>query len=211
MNNIRKKRDWGIFKWNNSSDLNNLNKLNTDIHYEKKSNTQAYCILKKFYDKYSFDKELYTIIFLKKTHLNIIPEITHIDYYNNIIEYNFTNLLPLKNILQSHHSNIHLIINELLSFIMSIQFKKIIIGYLNIENIYINLSTMQFYIIDLSNIKTTNLNIELESNLKSLFNSFYYANIKHKILTYIKQEFDIFIKTRNINSVIDLYITNVNT
>jgi len=173
-------------------------------------------ILKIFYNKFLFDKELYIHVQLKKMDLKILPNIINVEYNKSkhIIEYDFTDLIPLRNVLQLNNINSHFIINELLSFITSIQFKQIRIHNLNVNNIYINLNTMKFYILNSCDIKIAESEYELDVDLKSLYNSLQYTNIKNKTLKYINQEFDNIIKQKcdeltssHVDNIIDLYST----
>jgi len=201
--------DWNVFKYNNNDHLNILNKLNADISYQKNEKTKS-SILKIFYNKFLFDKELYIHVQLKKMDLKILPNIINVEYNKSkhIIEYDFTDLIPLRNVLQLHNINSHFIINELLSFITSIQFKQIRIHNLNVNNIYINLNTMKFYILNSCDIKIAESEYELDVDLKSLYNSLQYTNIKNKTLKYINQEFDNIIKQKcHVDNIIDLYST----
>jgi len=207
--------DWNVFKYNNNDHLNILNKLNSDIYYQKNEKMKS-SILKIFYNKFLFDKELYIHVQLKKMDLKILPNIINVEYNKSkhIIEYDFTDLIPLRNVLQLNNINSHFIINELLSFITSIQFKQIRIHNLNVNNIYINLNTMKFYILNSCDIKIAESEYELDVDLKSLYNSLQYTNIKNKTLKYINQEFDNIIKQKcdeltssHVDNIIDLYST----
>lgn len=121
-----------LFKKNNYNHLGNLNKLHPDIQYKKNEKIESH-ILKIFYNKLLFDQELYMNVTLKKMYVNILPNIINVDYSRSkqIIEYDYTDLTPLRVVLQSYSHFIqykgysdNLLINELLSFIKSIQFKK---------------------------------------------------------------------------------------
>ena len=194
-----------IFRSKKNS-FTNLNKLYNDIHYTRENNT----ITKTFFNRTKFDWELYMHMMLYKLKLNIVPEILHIEDNKDVssIQYAATDLKSLRSIFESNN-NFHYIINELLSFLKQIQIKKIIIGNLHIDNIYLNLKTMQFYIMDLSNTDFTELsNIDLD--IKSLYISLHELQIKDKIIKYFDQEMDKFTKTdlskySYTNSLLELY------
>lgn len=192
-----------IFRSNKNS-FTNLNKLYNDIYYSRENNT----IIKTFFNRTKFDWELYIHMMLYK--LNIVPEILHIEDNkdSSSIQYDATDLKSLRCIFESNN-NFHYIINELLSFLKQIQIKKIIIGNLHIDNIYLNLNTMQFYIIDLSNTDFTDLS-HVDLDIKSLYISLHELQIKDTIIKYFDQEMDKFTKTdlskySYTNSLLELY------
>jgi hypothetical protein len=207
-------QEWSIFKrksYNHFDHLDTLNKVNQDIYYQKNGKTQS-TIFKIFYNKSLFDRELHINLMLKRMQLNIVPNIINIDYNKSktTIEYDYENLTPLRVALQSYNINSHFIINELLSFIKSVQFKQIRFGNLHIDDIYINMKTMKFYTTNICNIRFNASDYELDNDFKSLYISFNNINIKNKTLDYIKQEIDNYTKTNdknNVNDIIQLYHT----
>ena len=150
-------------------------------------------------------------VLLYKIQLNIVPEILNIEDSNGIssIEYDGNNLKSLRRVFETNHNNFHYIINELLSFLKKIQLKKVIIGNLHIDNIYLNMTTMQFYIMDLSNTTFTELS-DVDLDLKSLYISMHDLHVKDKIIKYLDQEMDSYTK-RDLskysytNSLLELY------
>lgn len=171
--------------------LNYLNTINKNVNYDKIDGN----IIKTFFKREQFDEELYSIFILEEIKLNIVPEILTIDDNNSVIKYNTNNLVSLRSILLTN--NLNYIINELFSFIKEIKNYKVTIGNLHVDNIYINIKTMEFFIIDLINInfdKEEN-NIDFESLSLSL-NSNYFNSIGHITTS----------ENNIINNIIDFYM-----
>lgn len=185
----------------------NLNKLYKDIHYKRRCNT----VTKTFLSKETFDWELYIIYVLHKMELNIHPEVKNIDYYDRVshIEYDCTNLKSLREIFETSGCNFHYIINELLSFLRIVRNKKVLIGNLHIDSIYMDTNTMKFYIMDLANTTFSNNNY-IDISLQSLYISLHDACVKDKIIKYFEKEMDVYnkdalSKSSYTDSIIDLY------
>lgn len=175
----------------NDINLNYLNTINKNVNYDKIHGN----IIKTFFKREQFDEELYSIFILGEIKLNIVPEILSIDDDNSVIIYNTNNLVSLRSILLTN--NLNYIINELFSFLKEIKNYKITIGNLHVDNIYINIKTMEFFIIDLINInfdKEEN-NIDFESLSLSL-NSDYFNSISHITTS----------ENNIINNIIDFYM-----
>lgn len=143
-------------------------------------------ICKKFFDKASFDIELYNIILLKSKKIGILPEIIHIE--NNLIEYNYNNIKILKDVLNDKNTNFHLLINELLSFFKYLQTKKIIIGNVNINNIYVNITfdTFKIFIIDITCVKFNQL--LNNTDLDALYINLLKNNIPRQVMDYLDNQ-----------------------
>lgn len=183
----------GFFKkFNKKKDyISYLNLLHTDIHYDKIDDNT---LLKVFFNKNIFDWELYIILTLESIGLNICPMILNVNYNTtSSIEFDTTNLTPLRKLFENNNHNIHLIINELLSFLRHIQVKKIIINNLHLDCIYVNFNSMKFYILDLSNTTFTESTL-ININLQSLYNSLQQANIHKSVIKYFDQEMVLFNK-----------------
>jgi len=198
-----------IFK-NFSSKKNYLNYLNLlcrDMYYEK---TDENIIFKIFFNNNKFDWELYIIFTLEAIQLKIYPDIININYskMGSYIEFNITDLRPLREIFENNSYNFHLIINELLSFLRQIRLKGVVIGNLHIDSIYINTSKMRFYILDLSNTTFTDSSSS-DLHLQSLYLSLHETNIKEKVIRYFDQEVmlsnDDVSKYSYTNSLLELY------
>ncbi len=187
--------------------LSYLNLLYNDMFYEKTKNGT---IMKMFFDNHKFDWELYIMLTLETLNLNIVPQVLDIDYNKtgSFIEFDTKNLTPLREVFENSGANFHLIINELLSFIRQIRIKKVIIGNLHIDSMYINLQTMKFYILDLSNTTFTD-SCETDINLQSLYISLRETEIKDKVIKYFDQEMELFnnklSKHSYTTNLIDLY------
>jgi hypothetical protein len=191
----------GFFKNKQTNIFRNLNKkinyisylnlLYTDIYYEKTNNDT---IIKVFFNKNTFDWELYIILTLESIGLEIFPKILNVSYNTtSSIEFDVKNLIPLRKLFKNNNYNVHLIINELISFIRNIQLKKIIINNLHIDSIYVNLNIMKFYILDLSNTSLTDSTL-IDTNLQSLYISLHEANVNDKVIKYLNQEMVLFNK-----------------
>lgn len=175
----------------NISYLNNLNYINKSINYDKIDGN----IIKTFFKREQFDIELYSIYMLNQMNLNILPEILNIDDSNSVIKYNTNNLLSLREALSCE--NLNYIVNELFSFIRNIKKSKITIGNLHIDNIYIDMKTMEFFIIDLININFNKQENNLDFDSLSLsLNSKYFDST-----CYINTSEDNFI-----SNIIDFYM-----
>lgn len=175
----------------NISYLNNLNYINKSINYDKIDGN----IIKTFFKREQFDIELYSIYMLNQMNLNILPEILNIDDSNSVIKYNTSNLLSLREALSCE--NLNYIVNELFSFIRNIKKSKITIGNLHIDNIYIDMKTMEFFIIDLININFNKQENNLDFDSLSLsLNSKYFDST-----CYINTSEDNFI-----SNIIDFYM-----
>lgn len=213
----------GIFKRtpsNASSDISNifrsfgkkdyisyLNLLCTDMYYEKSKDGN---ITKLFFDNHKFDWELYIILTLESLNLDIVPKVLNVDYNKtgSYIEFDTKELKPLREVFESSGANFHLIINELLSFLRRIRMKQVIIGNLHIDSIYVNLQTMRFYILDLSNTTFTDSSAT-DINLQSLYISLRETEVKDKVIKYFDQEMQLFNNTLSkysyTNNLLDLY------
>lgn len=197
-----------IFRFGKTKDyLNFLNLLYTDMTYTKTRNNN---IVKTFFDNHKFDWELYIILMLDTIKLNIYPKILDIKYSksNSSIEFETKDLTPLREVFENNGANFHLIINELLSFIRYIRMKKVVIGNLHIDSIYIDLSTMKLYILDLSNTTFSNTT-SIDVNLQSLYISLRETDVKDKVIKYFDQEMELFSdnlsKFSFTNNIINLY------
>jgi hypothetical protein len=201
-----------IFRMGKKKDyLSYLNLLYTDVYYEKLKSGN---IRKMFFDNHKFDWELYIMLTVDSMGLDIYPTVLNVDYNKSgsHIEFDTTSLTPLREVFEKNNINFHLIINELLSFIRHIRMKKVIIGNLHIDSIYINLSTMKIYILDLSNTTFTDIACT-DINLQSLYISLREAEeVKDKVIKYFDQEMDLFNKNLSkysyINSLLNLYTNN---
>lgn len=197
-----------IFRFGKTKDyLNFLNLLYTDMTYTKTRNNN---IVKTFVDNHKFDWELYIILMLDTIKLNIYPKILDIKYSksNSSIEFETKHLTPLREVFENNGANFHLIINELLSFIRYIRMKKVVIGNLHIDSIYIDLSTMKLYILDLSNTTFSNIT-SIDVNLQSLYISLRETDVKDKVIKYFDQEMKLYSdnlsKYSYTNNLLDLY------
>lgn len=187
--------------------ISNLNKLYKDIYYEKIGDK----ICKNFLNRDKFDWELYILVTLHQLDLEITPHIKNIEHHNtiSIIEYECDNLKSLREVFENSGYNFHYIINELLAFIRNIRNKKVIIGNLHLDSIYVNLDTMKFYILDLSNTTLSDLD-DVDISLQSLYISFHDANVKSKVIKYFEKEMDVYnkealSKSNYTDTIIDLY------
>lgn len=160
--------------------LDNLNSLNTNFKYTYTEQK----ITKYYYDFNIFDVELYVISILETINVNLIPNILHIEHNDKetYIEFDTKNLTSLKHILENSHTNFYLILNEFLSFIQLIKTNKILIPNLHIEHIYINLETLDFYILDLSKATFTDSN---NITFNSLLSSLSTIKNSNKIISYL--------------------------
>jgi hypothetical protein len=187
--------------------LGYLNLLYTDMYYEKSKDG---IITKLFFDNHKFDWELYIILTLESIDLNIVPNILNVDYNKtgSYIEFDTKDLKPLREVFENSGANFHLVINELLSFLRRIRIKKVIIGNLHIDSIYINLQTMRFYILDLSNTTFTD-STATDINLQSLYISLRETEVKDKVIKYFDQEMQLFndklSKYSYTSNLLDLY------
>lgn len=187
--------------------LSYLNLLYNDMFYEK---TKDGTIMKMFFDNHKFDWELYIMLTLETLNLDIVPKVLDIDYNKtgSFIEFDTKNLTPLREVFENSGTNFHLIINELLSFIRRIRIKKVLIGNLHIDSMYINLQTMKFYILDLSNTTFTD-STATDINLQSLYISLRETEVKDKVIKYFDQEMELFnnklSKHSYTSNLIDLY------
>jgi hypothetical protein len=182
--------------------------LYTDVFYEKSKSGN---ITKMFFDNHKFDWELYIMLTLDNMGLDIYPTVLNVDYTKSgsYIEFDTANLTPLREVFEKSNLNFHLIINELLSFIRYIRMKKVIIGNLHIDSMHINLSTMKFYILDLSSTTFTDTACT-DLNLQSLYISLREAEeVKDKVIKYFDQEMELFNKNLSkysyTSSLLDLY------
>lgn len=187
--------------------ISNLNKLYKDIYYEKVGDK----ICKNFLNRDKFDWELYVLLTLHQLDLEITPAIKNIEEHTSIsvIEYDSNNIKSLREVFENSGYNFHYIINELLAFIRNIRNKKVIIGNLHLDSIYVNTDTMKFYILDLSNTAFSNLD-DVDISLQSLYISFHDANVKNKIIKYFEKEMDVYnkealSKCKYTDNIIDLY------
>ncbi len=197
-----------IFRMGKNKDyLGYLNLLYTNIYYEKSNNGN---ITKMFLDNHKFDWELYIMITLDTMGLDIYPKILNVDYNKSgsFIEFDTKELTPLREVFENNSANFHLIINELLSFMRYIQMNKILIGNMHIDSLFINLTTMRLYILDLSNTTFTD-KTTIDINLQSLYISLRETDIKDKVVKYFDQEMELFNNTLSkysfTNSLLDLY------
>jgi hypothetical protein len=198
-----------IFKMGKKKDyLSYLNLLYTDVFYEKSKSGN---ITKMFFDNHKFDWELYIMLTLDNMGLDIYPTVLNVDYTKSgsYIEFDTANLTPLREVFEKSNLNFHLIINELLSFIRYIRMKKVIIGNLHIDSMHINLSTMKFYILDLSSTTFADTACT-DLNLQSLYISLREAEeVKDKVIKYFDQEMELFNKNLSkysyTSSLLDLY------
>jgi hypothetical protein len=177
------------------------------MYYEKSNDGN---ITKLFFDNKKFDWELYIIVTLNTMGLDIHPTILNVDYNKTAsrIEFDTNGLTSLRELFETNNVNFHLIINELLSFINHIRMKKIIIGNLHIDIIYVNLTTMRLYILDLSNTIFTD-KTTLDINLQSLYISLRETEVNYKIIKYFDQEMKLFNNTLSkysyTHSLLNLY------
>lgn len=192
-----------------------LNIPYNDIYYEHaKSGT----IKKNFYNKNKFDIEMYTLLTLDTMNINIFPTPLDINYnqqesikeekFHAYIIFDTKELVPVRKVFETFGSKFHLLINELLSFLQYIKLKNIIIGNLHIDSLYINLKTMQFYILDLTTVifsDSKNVNI----NLQSLYISLCETDINPAVIKYVDNEIQQFNKNLSkysyTNSLLELY------
>lgn len=180
-----------IFRMGKRKDyLSYLNLLYTDMYYEK---TKDNNVLKMFFDNHKFDWELYIMLTLDSIGLDIYPKVLDINYSKSgsSIEFDTKHLTPLRQVFENSSANFHLIINELLSFIRYIRVKKVLIGNLHIDSIYINLSTMKMYVLDLSNTTFTDSSAT-DLNLQSLYISLRETEVKDKVIKYFDKEMELF-------------------
>ena len=190
-----------------------LNTQYNDIVYE---NAKSGTIKKNFYNKKKFDIELYTILTLENMNLDIFPIPLDINYQKSIEQDNFhayiifdtKEMVPLRKVLETFGTKFHLLINELLSFLQYLKLKNIVIGNLHIDSIYVNLKTMQFYILDLKCVilsDSKNVNI----NLQSLYISLCETDVNPSIIKYVDNEIQQFNKNLSkysyTNSLLELY------
>lgn len=197
-----------IFRMGKKKDyLSFLNILYTDAYYEKSKDGN---ITKLFFDNHKFDWELYIMITLDTMGLDIYPKILNVDYNKSgsCIEFDTKELTPLREVFENSSANFHLIINELLSFMRYIRMKKVLIGNMHIDSIYINLTTMRLYILDLSNTTFTD-KTTVDINLQSLYISLRETEVKDKVVKYFDKEMELFNNTLSkysfTNSLLDLY------
>lgn len=187
--------------------LSYLNLLYNEMYYET---TKDGTVMKMFFDNHKFDWELYIMVNLELLNLNIVPKVLDIDYNKtgSFIEFDTKNLTPLRKVFENSSTNFHLIINELLSFIRRIRIKKVLIGNLHIDSMYIDLTTMKFYILDLSNTTFAD-STATDINLQSLYISLRETEVKDKVIKYFDQEMKLFNKTLSkhsyTNSLLELY------
>lgn len=191
--------------------ISNLNKLYRDIYYEKAGDK----ISKTFLNRDKFDWELYILVILHKLDLDITPQIKNIEHHErvSVIDYECNNIKSLREVFENS-GNFHYIINELLAFIRNIRNKKVIIGNLHLDSIYVNTDTMKFYILDLSN-TTFSEQDDVDISLQSLYISFHDANVKNKIIKYFEKEMDVYnkealSKSNYTDSIIELYNSSIN-
>lgn len=194
---------------------NYLTFLNTpynDIYYE---HAKSATIKKNFYNKNKFDIEMYTLLTLDTMNINISPTPLDINYkstkeekFHAYIIFDTKDMVPLRKVFETFGSKFHLLINELLSFLQYIKLKNIVIGNLHIDSIYVNLKTMQFYILDLTTVilsdsKNTNI------NLQSLYISLRETDINPSVIKYVDNEIQQFNKNLSkysyTNSLLELY------
>lgn len=197
-----------IFRMNKKKNyLSFLNHLYTDMYYEKSSCGN---IKKTFFDNHKFDWELYIMVTLDTMGLDIYPKILNVDYTKSgsHIEFDTKGLTPLREVFEKSSANFHLIINELLSFIRYIRVKKVLIGNMHIDSLYINLTTMKIYILDLSNTTFTDTTAT-DLDLQSLYISLRETDVKDKVVKYFDKEMELFnnslSKYSYTNSLLDLY------
>jgi hypothetical protein len=157
------------FKKKEKINTNNLNRLNDEIRYTYTEPN----LIKYYYNNNIFDKEVYILATLETIDFNIMPKIVHIEYNKenkSYINFDMTDLISLKSILENPKTNFYLIMNELVSFLLSIKNHKIFVYNLDIEHIYLNFEKLEFYILDLSETDFTNncSNINFDSLILSL-------------------------------------------
>jgi hypothetical protein len=203
-----------IFKTKKNS-MRYLNQFN--IHNDISYDIYEGNITKIFLKKSKFDWDVYVTCMLDKLELDIIPEITNINYNGDdtrisSISYNTNELISLRKLFETNN-NFHYIIHELLSFLNCIKNKNVLIGNLNIDTIYANKNTLQFYILDISNtiFKESNKNLDIQSLYISLYDN-EGNGIDNKIIKY----FDNLITNLNFSKysftddIIDAYLnTNI--
>jgi hypothetical protein len=197
-----------IFRSDKKKDyLSFLNILYTDMYYEKSNGGN---ITKTFFDNHKFDWESYIMITLDTMGLDIYPKILNVDYTKSgyYIEFDTKGLTPLREVFEKSSANFHLIINELLSFIRYIRVKKVLIGNMHIDSLYINLNTMKIYVLDLSN-TTFTYTTATDLNLQSLYISLRETDVKNKVIKYFDKEMELFdnslSKYSYTSSLLDLY------
>ena len=193
-----KKVDLSLFKKDKDKDkdIECLNKLSNDIFYEKKNG-----ILKKNYiNRQLFDWETYILyIFINNDinlKLNFIPEIVNID--ENIIEYDIKDCISLRELIIKNQINYDCILNELLIFLKNLQQNKIVIGNINIDNIFTKIcdGRIIFYVIDLSKTNFINGNYEIDADSLS---------IRLSLNTIFKNKQNLNLKENHIIQILDLY------
>lgn len=187
--------------------VSHLNKLYKDVYYEKVGDK----ICKNFLNRDKFDWELYILVTLYQLDLEITPPIKNIEHHKSlsVIEYECNNIKSLREVFENSGYNFHYIINELLSFIRNIRNKKVLIGNLHLDSIYVNTESMKFYIIDLTHTTFSDVD-NVDISLQSLYISFHDSNVKNKIIKYFEQEMDVYnkealSKSNYTDSIIDLY------
>jgi hypothetical protein len=197
-----------IFRIGKKKDyLSFLNLLYTNMYYEKSKDGN---ITKLFFDNHKFDWELYIMVTLDTMGLDIYPKILNVNYtkYGSHIEFDTKGLTSLREVFEKSCANFHLIINELLSFIRYIRVKKVLIGNIHIDSLYINLTTMKIYVLDLSN-TTFTYTTATDLNLQSLYISLRETDVKDKVVKYFDKEMELFnnslSKYSYTRSLLDLY------
>lgn len=119
---------------------------NSCYYTELKDNKMS----KIFLDKSLFDWEFY--VYTKLLNYKIIPVISKVN--ENELVYNMTGLISLRHFINSSYVSNHLIINELLAFVLNLQLINFIHGNLTVDTIFINLNEinnkLKFYIMDFS-------------------------------------------------------------
>jgi hypothetical protein len=103
---------------------------------------------KIFLDKSLFDWDLY--IYTKLLPFRIIP---NLEIKENELVYDLTNLISLRQFIKQEYVSSHLIINELLAFVLSFQLVNFIHGYLTIDTVFVNnidSNKIKFYVVDFS-------------------------------------------------------------
>ena len=181
MNNIIYKRRQSSNIFNGSKSVNIL-----ESFYKVQDNNVLY---KTFFSKTMFDYELCVISILNKMQLKIIPDMLDVTEFN--ITYDMNNIVSLRYILKKNKGcnvNFHHLVNELSSFLKTIQYSKLLIPNLNIDTIYVNNKTLEFYIIDFSQSIFTDKILNLELDFKTLYISVHKSNITQKNKDYFYNE-----------------------
>ena len=174
--------------------------------------------------------------FVKNTDGNIVKHIPNKDYYNwecemyeyllrhqktpislpmtpskNCFIYQTNKVIPLYELLNNKKIR-SLILNELFSFIFNFKYSNFIHGNLHIYNIFYEMETKQFYIIDLSNSKYYYYtDIKPKYNQHSYSNLLYSFPIEYTDLLSIYSSLIVFYKSDNnmVNYILERVSTYV--